>query len=334
MWAAPVKVLVTGASGMLGAAVADALAARGDEVTVLQRRPCGLPHREILADVADARALAPAVEGQDGVVHLAAKVGVVGPWSQYAAVNIAGTDAVLAACRAAGVPRLVHVSSPSVAHAGTSLVGVPATPADPQGARGHYARSKAVAEQRALAADHEPGGPAVVAVRPHLVWGPGDTQLVGRIVARARSGRLVIVGSGAALIDTTYVTNAADALIAALDRCDAAHGQALVVSNGEPRPVAELLAALCRAAGAPPPRRAVPVALAGAGGAAVETLWGALPRLRRTGEPPMTRFLAEQLSTAHWFDQRRTREVLRWTPRVGLDAGFTALARARRADER
>jgi 2-alkyl-3-oxoalkanoate reductase len=178
----------------------------------------------------------------------------------------------------------------------------------------------------ALAADAAPDGPATVVVRPHLVWGPGDTQLVGRIIARARAGRLPVVGSGAALIDTTYVSNAADALVAALDRCEAARGQALVVSNGEPRPVAELLAAICRAAGVRPPRRAVPRSLALGAGAVVEALW-ATPLASRLGEPPMTRFLAEQLSTAHWFDQRHTREALHWTPRVSIAEGLAALAR-------
>jgi nucleoside-diphosphate-sugar epimerase len=94
-----------------------------------------------------------------------------------------------------------------------------------------------------------------------------------------------------------------------------------VVSNGEPRPVAELLTAICRAAGAAPPRRSVPRSVAFGAGAVVEALWSG------RGEPPMTRFLAEQLSTAHWFDQRRTREVLRWTPRVSIAEGLAALAR-------
>ena len=219
----------------------------------------------------------------------------------------------------------MHVSTPAVAHHGSALVGAPAGPADPRSARGHYARSKAAAEWVALAADAAPDGPATVVVRPHLVWGPGDTQLVGRIVARARAGRLPVVGSGAALIDTTYVTNAADALVAALDRCEAARGQALVVSNGEPRPVAELLAAICRAAGVAPPRRSVPRSVALGAGAVVEAALG--HRRGRAGEPPMTRFLAEQLSTAHWFDQRRTREALRWTPRVSIAEGLAALAR-------
>jgi 2-alkyl-3-oxoalkanoate reductase len=317
-----VRVLVTGASGMLGGAVARALQERGADVTVLQRRPSGLACREVLADVTDASALARAATGHDAVVHLAAKVDLSGPWRQFAATNIEGTRNVVGACEAAGIGRLVVVSSPSVAHAGRSLVGAGAEPADPARARGPYARSKAHAELLALAADRP--GLAVVAVRPHLVWGPGDRQLVHRLVTRARAGRLVVVGPGTALVDTTYVDNAADAIVAALDRCRQAHGQALVVSNGEPRPVAELLTRICRAAGAPPPARRVPFRLAWSAGAAVDVAWAAL---RPSGEPPMTRFLAEQLATAHWFDQRRTRDVLAWAPAVRLDEGFARLAR-------
>ena len=264
------KVLVTGARGMLGGAVARALAARGDDVTVLQRRPSGLPVREVLADLGDPDApLDAALAGHDAVVHLAAKVDVVGPWREYLRTNVDGTRRLLAAARAAGVGRFVHVSSPSVAHAGDALVGVGAGTADPDGARGHYARSKALAEREVLAGVPEratrragtrnsPGGDAqlaVVVVRPHLVWGPGDTQLVGRIVARARAGRLAVVGTGAALIDTTYVDDAVDALVAALDRAPDLHRRVLVVSGGEPRPVAELLASICAAAGAPAPAR-------------------------------------------------------------------------------
>lgn len=319
------KVLVTGATSKLGSAVAEQLADRGDTVTVLQRRPSGLRHREVLADVADAEAVVAALRGHDAVVHLAAKVDIHGPYRDFARTNITGTQAIVEACRRAGVSRLVHVSTPSVAHSGASLVGAPAGPADPERARGHYARSKAVAERLALAADAAPDGPATIVVRPHLVWGPGDTQLVGRIIARARAGRLPVVGSGAALIDTTYITNAAEALVAALDRCAEARGQAVVVSNGEPRPVAELLTAICRAAGVRPPRHAVPSTLARWAGAVVETAWTLRPG---SGEPPMTRFLAEQLSTAHWFDLRHTTELLRWTPRVGIDAGLAALARS------
>jgi nucleoside-diphosphate-sugar epimerase len=226
-----------------------------------------------------------------------------------------------------------------VAHAGASLMGDGAAPADPQAARGPYARSKAIAERLALAADsvHLAEGAdladgadlAVVAVRPHLVWGPGDTQLVARVVARARSGRLPVVGTGAALVDSTYVDNAVDALVAALDRCEDARGQALVVTNGEPRAVGELIGDLCAAAGAPRPTRHVPVSLALAAGTAVQAAWGWRDRFRPGdgSDPPMTRFVVEQMSTAHWFDQRRTRALLHWSPRVSLDEGLERLRR-------
>lgn len=313
------RVLVTGATSALGRGLAEALLRRGDDVTVLQRRPSGLPCREIRGDVSDPGAVTAAAAGAGAVVHLAAKVHVTGRWEDYRRTNVEGTRTVVHACRDAGVPRLVHVSSPSVAHAGRALVGAGAGAADPRTARGSYARSKAMAEKVALAADGP--GLAVLAVRPHLVWGPGDTQLVGRIVARARAGRLVLVGSGAALIDTTYLPCAVDALVAAVDA--GAHGEAVVVSNGEPLPVAEVLGRLCAAAGLPPPRRGVPWRLAWLAGAAAEGMWAAAGR---TDDPPLTRFLAEQLATAHWFDQRRTRELLGWEPRYSLDDGFADLA--------
>ncbi len=315
------KVLVTGASGLMGRAVAGALIERGDEVTVMQRRSSGLDCREVLGDIVDEALVRKAAAGQQAVLHLAAKVDVVGRWAQYARINIEGTRTVVQACRGAGVERLVNISSPSVAHAGTALMGVGAAPADPSAARSHYSRSKAVAEQIALAADG--AALAVLCLRPHLVWGPGDTQLIQPVVQRARAGRLPLIGTGAALVDTTYIDNATDAMVAAVDRCGVVHGQALVVSNGEPRTVSEILARVCIAAGVRGPRRRVPLPVAAFAGSVVEMLWCTA---HFAGQPPITRFLAEQLGTAHWFDQRRTRELLDWTPRVGLDQGFELLA--------
>jgi nucleoside-diphosphate-sugar epimerase len=328
-----VKVLVTGASGLLGRAVAADILAAGHEVRTFQRRASGVAGAEDrLGSLTDPADVVRAVAGQDAIVHLAAKVSLAGDPAEFATVNVGGTRSLLNAATDAQVASLVYVSSPSVAHAGASIVGAGAAPADPARARGDYARTKAEAELLALAADSP--DLRVVAVRPHLVWGPGDTQLVARIVERARSGRLPLLGHGAALIDTTYIDNAASAIHAALERVAAddggedgkgIHGRSYVVTNGEPRPVAELLAGICGAAGVRAPAWRVPAGLARAAGSVIEAAWRIRPG---ADEPPMTRFLAEQLSTAHWFDQRDTRADLEWTPAVSLDEGFRRLAAA------
>lgn len=318
------KVLVTGASGFLGRAVGAAVRDAGHEVQTFQRRASGVDGvTDQRGSMADAAAVRRAVDGVEAVVHLAAKVSLAGDPADFTRVNVDGTRTLLEAAREAGVRRFVHVSSPSVAHTGASIAGDDAAPASPTHARGDYARTKAAAELLALDADGP--GFAVVAVRPHLVWGPGDEQLVGRIVERARRGRLPLLDSGAALIDTCYVDNAASAMVAALDRAEDVHGQAYVVTNGEPRPVADLLAGICTASGVPAPRLHVPAGVARAAGSLVEAVWRVRPG---SDEPPMTRFLAEQLSTAHWFDQRRTRADLRWTPAVTIDEGLRRLAAA------
>ncbi|MGY5764675.1 NAD-dependent epimerase/dehydratase family protein [Brachybacterium sp. DNPG3] len=317
------RVLVTGASGMLGGAVAELLRDRGDEVLAFQRRPAALPGiadvQGSLTSVDDVRR---AVESVDAVVHLAAKVSISGPEEEYRQVNIEGTRHLVDALRARGGGDLVNVSSPSVAHLGRAIVGADAGPADPAHARGPYARTKAAAELLAMAADGT-DGLQVTSVRPHIVWGPGDTQLVGRIVDRASSGRLPLLDQGMALIDTTYVDNAAGAIVAALDRIDDVHGESFVITNGEPRTVRDVFTGFCEAAGVPGPRLRIPGALGRAAGRVVERIWEVRPG---QDEPPMTEFLAEQMSTAHWFDQRRTRERLRWRPEVSMEEGFARLA--------
>ncbi|TCU83845.1 nucleoside-diphosphate-sugar epimerase [Curtobacterium sp. PhB191] len=319
-------VLVTGASGFLGQATAAAVRDAGHEVRTFQRRPSGVAGvQDVAGSMTDAAAVARAVDGVDAVVHLAAKVSLAGDPADFVRVNVDGTRALVDAARRAGARRFVFVSSPSVAHTGSSLVGAGAGVAEPDRARGDYARTKAAAELLALDADAP--GFAVVAVRPHLVWGPGDTQLIGRIVERARAGRLPLLDSGAALIDTLYVDNAASAMVAALEHAadDDVHGNAYVVTNGEPRPVADLLAGICAASGVAAPRWHVPAVVARAAGSLVEAVWRVRPG---QDEPPMTRFLAEQLSTAHWFDQRRTRADLQWAPSVSIDEGLARLAAA------
>ncbi|WP_423181319.1 NAD-dependent epimerase/dehydratase family protein [Arthrobacter sp. NyZ413] len=316
------RVLVTGASGLLGSEVARLLVRQGHAVTTFQRRPSGVDGaKDLRGSVTDDEAVRLAVHRAEAIIHLAAKVSFTGRAAEFDEVNVEGTRRLLHWARAAGVRDVVFVSSPSVANSGAAIAGLGAEPADPKHAHGDYSRTKAEAELLALAADAP--GFRVAAVRPHVVWGPGDTQLVERVLARASRGRLPLLDAGAALIDTTYVDNAASAIVAALHRMDHVHGRAVVVSNGEPRPVGELLAGICAAGGVQAPSWAVPGVVARSAGAVVERLW---TWAGRKEEPPMTRFLAEQLSTAHWFDQRETRELLDWAPAVSLDEGLAKLA--------
>ena len=312
------RVLVTGASGVLGSGVAQALVNAGAQVTVLQRSPSGLSGvHEIRGSVTNVDDVATAVDGVDSVIHIAAKVSVSGPLAEYEHVNIEGTRLLLAAAQRAGVQRWIQISSPSVAHSGDSIIGAGAEPADPSTARGHYAATKAAGELLALDADSP--NFKVLVLRPHLMWGPGDTQLTERIIERARQNRLPLLDGGTALVDTLFTVNAVETIVAGLKAVDRVHGEALVLTNGEPRPIGEMIRRIAVAGGAQEPALNLPAGLAKAAGSIIEKLWDAE---KRGDEPPLTRFLAEQMSTAHWFDQRRTREVLQWQPRISLDEGF------------
>ena len=318
------RVLVTGGSSLLARRTAEALLARGDEVVMLQRGEAPIDAPQVRGDVRDADLVRSALDGCDAVVHAAAKVGIVGSWEEFRSINVDGTANVIAAARELGLSRVVHVSTPSVSHAGHALVGALADPPVTGRTDAHYAESKAVAERLALGAASD--ALPVVAIRPHLVWGPGDTQLVGRIVERARAGRLALVGGGTALIDTTYIDNAASALVAALDAAvpgAACIGRAYVIANGEPRPIRELIEGILRAAGVSAEPKVVPLRIALGAGSVVEKIWA---RAKPDEEPPLTRFLAEQLGTAHWFDPRPARDDLDWRPTVTIDQGLAELA--------
>ena len=270
----------------------------------------------MLGDVRDGPALLRAAEGVDAVVHLAALVAPRPAWSDAYAVNVGGTANALAAAAPSG--RLVHVSSPSVAFDGGPAVGVGAGPAAYAG-DDVYTRTKAVAERIVLAQSAVP----TVVLRPHLVWGPGDTQLVGRIVDRARQGRLALPDHGRALVDTTYVDDAAAAVVAGLDRtADSERGRREAVGGHRRR------SSPARRVGRRDPvgRRATAAGPLGAragrraGRTADRTpLAGRSSPRSRISQP-------RQLSVAHWFDQAETRRVLRWSPRVGVDEGLARLA--------
>lgn len=314
------RMLVTGSRGLLGSAVARQVIARGHECIVVQRNSSQIEGAtEFLDDLTNPQHPEEWISGVDAVIHLAAKVGIVGSRAEFEAANVNATSELLSLAKSHGVRNFVFASSPSVAHSGTPLVGVGATPAQPQRVRGLYSQTKALAEIDVLAAGDQSFH--TTALRPHLVWGPGDTQLIGRIVDRARAGRLFLIGGGEALIDTCYVDNAASAFVLAAERTAEVTGKALMVTNGEPRTVKETLQRICRAAAVPEPTRSVPVRSAMLAGAVIERLWE-----RRDSEPPLTTFLVEQLSTAHWFDISETKDMLDWSPTISLDQGFSHLS--------
>ena len=334
------RILFTGASGLLGRESVLALLRAGYDVRVFQRGDSGIAallpdsirprFEQVRGDITNAQAVNLAMTGVNGVVHAAAKVSVSGEWADYERINIEGTRTLLQAALNHSVGSFLYISSPSVAHAGAAIVGDGAGVASPEHARGNYARSKAAAELLALEANGTalPGGGVlrVGALRPHLMWGPGDTQLVERILERSAAGRLPLLSGGTGLIDTLYIDNAADAVVRGYQRLDAFAGKALVVTNGQPRTIAELLGGFCEAVGVPAPRFSVPAKVAALAGKVIERGWERLPKNVNAGdEPPMTEFLAEQLSTAHWFDQRRTRELLQWEPSVSIEEGYERL---------
>jgi nucleoside-diphosphate-sugar epimerase len=308
------KILVTGGTSLLGGTVAQQLESRGHDITCFQRRsnPWGL--RDVLGDIRDRDQVIGAVASHDAVVHLAALVAPKPRWADAFAVNVTGTENILAAASNTG--RLVHVSTPSVAFGDRPAMGEAVGLPDYRG-KDAYAHTKAIAERLVLERTAVP----TVVIRPHLVWGPGDAQLVGRVVVRARRGAVVLPDHGRALIDTTYIDDAAAAIVAAFENATAgneATGRAWVVTGGDPRPLAELLGGIVQAAGLDVRPRSLPAPLVGRLGRWCEALWPG-------DEPPLTYFAARQLSLAHWFDQRETRRVLSWQPEVDVDEGLRRL---------
>ena len=330
------KILVTGGGGFLGQALCRGLVQRGHEVVSLNRGhyPAlqALGVGQIRGDLADADAVRHAVAGADAVFHNAAKAGAWGSYDSYFQANVVGTRNVIEACRTHGVGRLVYTSTPSVTHrAGHPVEGLGADQV-PYGEdfQAPYPATKAIAEQAVLAAND--AGLATVALRPRLIWGPGDNHLLPGLVARARAGRLRLVGDGLNKVDTTYIDNAAQAHFDAFDHLApgaACAGKAYFISNGEPLPMRELLDRLLAAMDAPPVTRAISFKAAYRIGAIAERLWSWLP-LR--GEPPMTRFLAEQLCTPHWYSMAPARRDFGYVPRVSIEEGLRRLASSSHRD--
>jgi nucleoside-diphosphate-sugar epimerase len=321
-------VLVTGGTGFLGRRIVDRLLSQGRAVTVVGRTPAtDLERRGVRfmrASLEDAAGIRAACQGMEAVFHVAAKVGVWGRYPDFFRANVLGTRAVIEGCKESGVRRLIHTSTPSVVYNGLGLAGadesLPLTTRCPS----PYPLTKATAEADVLAAHG--AGLSTVALRPHLIWGPGDPHLVPRLLAGARAGRLRIVGEGTNRVDMVHIENAADAHIAAekaiARQGSPAGGRAYFITNGEPVLLWGWINGLLAALGEPPITKRISLRAASAIGRACELVWSLLPV---GAEPPMTRFIAAELAKDHWFDMSAARRDLAYAPRVSMAQGTAEL---------
>lgn len=313
------RAVVTGAGGFVGGAVCRRLEALGHDVVAVRRRPPGdaetAAGRTVIHDLAapgSAGPLAAILAGADCVFHAAAHVRMWGPREAFVRGNVVATEHVIAACRAAGVGRLVFTSSPSVVAADHDLEGIDESQPYPARYSAFYPETKAAAERAVLAAHG--GGLRTIVLRPHLIFGPGDTNLVPTILRRARAGRLVRVGDGGNLVDLTFIDDCVSAHLlaaAALDSRPSAAGRAYFISQGQPVRLWEWVDRVLAAHGLPPVRRHLSARTALLLGGVAETAWRTLGL---ASDPPLTRFLAAEMATDHYFDITAARTELGYRP--------------------
>ncbi len=323
------KVLVTGGGGFLGGAIVRMLCERGDEVRSFSRAEypalAALGVKQFRGRLEDRGSVSGAAEGCELLFHVAARAGIWGSYHDFYQANVVGTENVVAACRVNGIRRLVYTSSPSVVFDGSDVEGGDESLPYPDRYEAHYPATKALAERLVLAANSPELG--TTALRPHLIWGPGDNHLVPRIVAKGRAGKLRRIGTRPNLVDTVYVDNAANAHLLAADRLSPGSvvaGNAYFISNNEPLPVWEMVNRILSAAGIPPVTRSISPHLAFTAGCICEALWGLF---RLESEPPMTRFVAHELATAHWFDIGAAQRDFGYHPEISIDEGMIRLRR-------
>tara|TARA_B100000959_G_scaffold32793_2_gene31288 strand:+ start:45120 stop:46112 length:993 start_codon:yes stop_codon:yes gene_type:complete len=322
------KVLVTGGGGFLGRYIVRDLVLRGDEVTILGRSDNiefkGQGVKVVKGDIRDINVVNNTVANVDVVFHVASKVGIFGPLKDYYETNVTGTRNILQACQRNGVSKLIYTSSPSVVFDGLGHKELDESASYPERYIASYPLTKAIAERELLAANGV-DGLLTCSLRPHLIWGPGDTNLIPRLIEKADSGRLMIVGDGNNMIDTTYVENAAMAHLQACDALKAGSpvcGSAYFITQGKPTNCWDWINYILRRLGKPQATKKVPYKVAYFFGAVLEATYNVLGR---SSEPPMTRFLAQQLSTSHYFSINKARKHFGYNPTIGLNEGLEKL---------
>ncbi len=322
------EILVTGGGGFLGSAIVRQLVERGDNVRSLARNTYPeldeLGVTQFQGDIANLEEVEAACEGVEAVCHTAAKPGVWGFYEDYYRPNLLGTKNVVAACKTFAVPVLVHTSSPSVIFDGRDMEGVDESCPYPARNPTHYTKTKAAAEQLVIS-EARKGAVNAVVLRPHLIWGPGDPHLVPRVIERA--SRLVKVGKTDKKVDTIYIADAARAHVMALDALaenPELSGRIYFISQDEPVFMIDMLNGILAAAGLPPIKRTLPAGLVWMVGALLEATY---KMVGKTEEPPMTRFVAKELATAHWFTIEAAKQDLGYRPQYTIEQGLQELAK-------
>jgi nucleoside-diphosphate-sugar epimerase len=316
------RYVITGGGGFVGKAIGRALRARGHQVVSLARglyselSALGIEAHRVDISSEPAR-LVELLRGADGVFHTAAKVDMWGERADFFATNVIGTRNIIEACKAAGVRNLVFTSSPSVIHDGANLEGVDETYPYPKHFDALYPQTKAQAEQEVLAAS-DGETLKTVALRPHLIWGPHDTNLIPTILERARAGRLTRIGSGANVIDVTFIDDCVNAHLLAMDALEQGrrqtYGKAYFITQGDPVSMWGWIDQVLRAHGLPPVSRSIGARLAHLIAIVMEGVAHALRcvGIRRT--PLLTRFLVSEMSTHHYFSIEAARRDLGYAP--------------------
>ena len=319
------KVLVTGGGGFLGRAIVTRLVARGDQVRSLARNYypelAELGIQQVQGDICDAGKVSEACDGRDVVFHVAAKPPPWGKYDDYYQTNVVGTQNIINSCRSQNISRLVYTSTPSVVFNGKDIEGADESMPYPQKFCTFYSETKAIAEQSVINASNH--NLKTIVLRPHEIWGPGDNHILPRLVARA--DRLKQIGTGKNRIDTIYIDDAADAHILAADKLREnpdLSGNIYFISQDDPVRAWDMVNALLTAAGCRPVKKAVLFRVAWLAGALLEFIY---KTLRLSGEPYITRFMAEAVSQSHWFDISAAKRDLGYTPKLTTEEGLLRL---------
>ncbi|MEY4668006.1 MAG: hypothetical protein RL518_705 [Pseudomonadota bacterium] len=318
--------LVTGGGGFVGKALCKELKRQGHTVISLSRgrypdlEVAGVQTKQV--DIgSNVDTWIGLFEGIDGVFHTAAKVDMWGDHEGFYQTNVIGTRNILTACRQAGVKNLVFTSSPSVIHTGSDLINVDESIPYPQHYHAFYPQTKAQAEREVLASD-EPGVFRAVALRPHLIWGPNDTNLIPTVVERARVGRLTRIGSGENLVDLTFIDDCVNAHILAMKALettpDRVGGKAYFISQGDPVKMWSWIDEVLAAHGLPPVKKALSTQVAYALASVMEVVARALSLVGVRIKPLLTRFLVSEMSTHHYFNIVRAQKDLGYQPSCSI----------------